>query len=655
MRKAVLGVIVLALVPAAFGQAGMSPAEAKRAEAYFHFSMARILDQQEEWDEAVKEYKKALEATPDDAGLHTALARTYFNQRNREEAIKTAEKAIELNRDTLGAHKLLADIYVSMLQRSQASSQAMLEATLDKAIQAYEEIVRIEPRGAENYLFLANLYRIDEAPDKAAALLKKLLGFEPASEDAVLGLVNLAVDSGNNAEATEILKEFLKSQPNSVRALEMLGDSLSTLGDTAGAADAFKRAVDLSNDSELKVKLAEALLADGRLDEAARAFEEILKEDQGSIPILRQLGQIYRRQMRYAEAREVLNRALTRSRNSIQVRFDLAMLERDEGNFESAIRIFETLLKETEKVAYNQDEKASRALFYTHIGLLNSLMTRYDLTIAAFNNVRSLSDPSQRYRIDLMIADTYRAARDLDSAQTRLQEALKDNPNRVEVQMSYADLIANRGRVEEGIQILEKLGAGKDPNLDLLSAMIGIYERASRFAEAQKVLDSAAKSFSNNGHVHFLQGALYERQDLHNQAEQSFRKALEFDKNDPSTLNYLGYMMADRGVNLEEALAMIQKAVDADPTNGAFLDSLGWVYFKMEKLDLAERFLKRAVIFAATNATMHDHLGDLYFKAARYREAEASWTTGLKYADDPEEAQQIRQKLEQVKSRTVSR
>jgi tetratricopeptide (TPR) repeat protein len=114
-------------------------------------------------------------------------------------------------------------------------------------------------------------------------------------------------------------------------------------------------------------------------------------------------------------------------------------------------------------------------------------------------------------------------------------------------------------------------------------------------------------------------------------------------------------MLADRDMKLEEALTMVKKAVDTDPTNGAFLDSLGWVYFKMNRFDLAEQFLKRAVAFAATNATMYDHLGDLYYKIGRFQEAQTSWTKGLQFADEPEEAMRMRQKLEQVKSQASIR
>ena len=170
--------------------------------------------------------------------------------------------------------------------------------------------------------------------------------------------------------------------------------------------------------------------------------------------------------------------------------------------------------------------------------------------------------------------------------------------------------------------------AARHPISSLVSAIIGVYEHADRFADAQGTLDTAAKNFPDEKQVHFLQGALYEQQDKYPEAEQAFRKALDLDKNNPSVLNYLGYMLADRGLKLDEALTMVKKAVESDPINGAFLDSLGWVYFKMNRLDLAEQFLKRAVAFAATNATMYDHLGDLYYKTGRFQEAQASWTKG---------------------------
>jgi len=660
MKRALILVLLLAIPTSLMAQsapAGMTAAEAKRAEAYFHFSMARVLDQNQEWDESIKAYRKVLEITPNDADIYSAMARTYLNQRNREEAIKAAQKAVEINPDSLGAHKLLGDIYISSIQALQNNRQvspAALKENFDKAIKEFEEIVRIDPTGREGYLMLGQLYRINDQTDKAAELYKKFLGIEPNSEDGVVALATLAMEADHNAEAIDLLNDYLKKQPNSETALETLGDAYRALGDTAGAADAYKRAAELNDNAELRNKLADALYDDNRLDEARELYEQILREDLGNLDHLQRLAQIYRRQMKYAESRELLTRALRRSAGNILLRFDLALVDRDEGNFDDAVKSFETLLKDTEKNSYDARERRSRALFYTQIGIIRSLQTRFLDAVAAFNNVRALSDLADRARIDMMIADAYRDAKDIEKAETTIRSSIQDFPASRELQMAYADILAARGRTDESITLLQKLGGG-NLDLDLVSAIVGVYENASRFSEAQATLDAASVAFPADRRIHFLQGALFERQKKIPEAEGAFRKALDIDKNNPSVLNYLGYMLADNNMKLDEALGMVRKAVDSDPINGAFLDSLGWVYFKMNRLEEAEQFLKRAVTFAATNATLYDHLGDVYYKRGRFQEALASWTKGLQFADEADEAARIRQKLEQVKSQASIR
>lgn len=666
MKKALLLAILMALPSAVLAQdtpAGMTPAQARRAEAYFHFSMARVLDQGEDFDESIKEYKKALEISPNDANIHLSMARTYLNHRNRDEAIKSAQKVVEIDRDNIGAHRLLGEIYVGIISQAQQQaqnsrqpqiSQAAVRDSFNKAIQEYEEIVRIDPTGRDGYLMLGKLYSINEQPDKAMDLYKKFLGIEPGSEEGIVALATLSMENDRNADAIDLLNDFLKTQPNSPTALEMLGDAHAALGNANDAAKAYTRAAAINDDPDLKNKLAAALYDDNQLEEAAKLYEEILKEDLSQVPIMHRLAQIYRRQMKYPEARDVINRALRRSPNNPNLRLEVAMVDRDDAKFEDAVKGFEALLKESERASYTQEQKSGRISLFIQLALVNSLMTRFDEAIAAFNSVRSLSDPPVRVRVDMMIADTYKEAKDLDRAQSTLESALRDSPDSKDLQIAYADLIASRGRLDEGIQLLQKLAAGKEPDLDLLSAMTGIYEHADRFADAQKILDTAIMEFSDDKQVYFLQGALYERQKKVTEAEQAFRKALDLDKDNPSVLNYLGYMLADNGVKLEEALTMVRKAVDADPINGAFLDSLGWVYYKMDRLDLAEQYLKRAVSFASTNATMYDHLGDVYYKTGRYREAQTSWTKGLQFAVEPEEAAQIRQKLDQVRARAAN-
>src|SRR4030095_9683537 len=201
MKRVLLLAFLLALGSSALAQntpAGMTAAEAKKAEAYFHFTMARVLDQEQAFDDSIKEYRKALEITPNDADIYAAMARTYLNQRNRDEAIKAAQKAVDINPNNLGAHKLLGDVYISTIQSLQGRQQitpAQLKDTVDRAIREYEEIVRIDPTGSTGYLMLGQLYRISDNSEKAAEIYRKFLGIEPRSEDGVVALAALAIRS----------------------------------------------------------------------------------------------------------------------------------------------------------------------------------------------------------------------------------------------------------------------------------------------------------------------------------------------------------------------------------------------------------------------------------------------------------------------------
>jgi tetratricopeptide (TPR) repeat protein len=94
-------------------------------------------------------------------------------------------------------------------------------------------------------------------------------------------------------------------------------------------------------------------------------------------------------------------------------------------------------------------------------------------------------------------------------------------------------------------------------------------------------------------------------------------------------LNYLGYMLADRGLRLEEALSYIKKAAAQDPQNGAYLDSLGWAYYKMGKYELAEENLRKASMKISNDGTIQEHLADLYFKTGRLKLAAAHWERAL--------------------------
>jgi len=123
-----------------------------------------------------------------------------------------------------------------------------------------------------------------------------------------------------------------------------------------------------------------------------------------------------------------------------------------------------------------------------------------------------------------------------------------------------------------------------------------------------------------------------------------------------ATLNYLGYMNADRGVKLDESLSFIKQALTLEPNNGAYLDSLGWAYFKLGKYDLAEENLNKAAVHMGSDPTVQEHLGDLYQKTGRLKLAAAHWDRAVQEwnktvpaEQDSEAFAKVQQKLDAAK------
>jgi tetratricopeptide (TPR) repeat protein len=646
-------VLVLLLVPALAvpGLAQTLGETNARAQAYYHFSRGRLLDDQGQSSQAIDEFKKALELDPNNSHIYSEMAESYLRNNRAREAVDNASKAIQLDRDNIEAHKLLSTIYLQMISRANAQQPPTLE-TINNAVHEFEEIVRIDPTERQSFLMLGRLYQIKGDRDKATEIYKQFLGIEPNNEDGVTALAKLHMDAGQYKDAVDLLEQFIAQRPDSDGALQTLGEAYSDLQEYSKSADAYKRAAEIDpDDIEIKKAEAQALFMADKLDDASKLYDDLSKAAPDDGLSLLRLGQIYRRQGKYDIARQYLQKAAQSFPDNVEVQFNIVMLDHDDGRLEDALKRANEIIKKTEKPngRYSEAEKQNRRIFLINQGMLNQTLGNYDAAVKTFLDIKSLTNEKDG-RIDALVVETYRMARNLDKALQYSEQSLSDNPGNRQLQMVHADVIAEKGRVDDGIKALQQLQKGNDEDLEVLSAEVSVYERAKKFEQAQNVLNMTIQRFPQEEQVYFLQGSLYEKQKKYNEAEKAFRKALELQKDDPAVLNYLGYMFADRGTRLEEAESMIEKAVKADPTNGAYLDSLGWVYFKQNRLSLAEEYLKKAIIFVNRDSSIHDHMGDLYFKTKRYEEARNEWNKSIQLSTEQEEADKVKKKLDELKT-----
>jgi tetratricopeptide (TPR) repeat protein len=295
------------------------------------------------------------------------------------------------------------------------------------------------------------------------------------------------------------------------------------------------------------------------------------------------------------------------------------------------------------------------------LGRLYRLTENYQLAAGTFQEMAKLDANSAAWAAAQLI-DTYREAKEFDKAEKEAEAAGAKYPDDRTVKATRASLLADLGRTEEAAALAKQLFNGKEKDdRETYKDLAEVYDKGKKFAELAQTLDALDKlsvSDADKAEVLFMRGAMYEKMQNLNLAEAAFRKALEINPKYASALNYLGYMLADRNLKLAEARELIQRAVDTEPGNGPFLDSLGWVEFRLGKLDQAETYLRQALEHVRRDPTVNDHLGDVYFQQGRLKEAIAQWEISLRewrlsaIADlDPVEMEKVQKKLEDARVR----
>ena len=220
----------------------------------------------------------------------------------------------------------------------------------------------------------------------------------------------------------------------------------------------------------------------------------------------------------------------------------------------------------------------------------------------------------------------------LSDAEDYFEQALTLKPEFEPVYYRLAEVKINLNKPKDALGLLDSARARFKRNfvLEFLTAVA--YARLKEYAEAVRhfteaeVIARAGEPDSLTYLFYFQSGSAFERNGNYAEAEKQFRKCLELFPQFAEAMNYLGYMWADRGENLEEARRLIEKAVELEPANPAFLDSMGWVLFKLKQPREALGWLQKAVQHAKEpDPTLYDHLGDIYGDLRQLDKARDAW------------------------------
>ncbi len=626
--------------PADSKVAQSNPAQASsrkvdRAVAYYHYTLAHMYEEQvtvygrsELANKAMEEYRLAIEADPSSEFLTSGLAELYVKTGRIRDAVLQAQDILKRDPNNLEAHKLLGRIYLRSLGDMPGGGNGS-DNVLKLAIEQYEQIVKIEPDKVDDHLLLGRLYRLNNDLQKAENELKIAVKLDPDSEEAVTTLSLLYSDEGDTTHALQVLSS-VPDKGRSAKLYGALGATYEQRKDYKNAIDAYKHAIQLDRDNLDAIRgLAENLLNDGQIDAALDQYKVIADANPEDAQTYLRISEIYRRQGKYDQALESLKKAEAMVPDALEVPYNVAVVYEAQARYDEAAKILQDLLKKTEKAdgSYSQGDRNNRAIFIERLGMVYRDQGNYAAAVEAFRKMIPLGDENARTGYQNVI-DTYREAKQWPEATAAAKEAVQKLPDDRELRMVLDAQLADTGDPDKPLSDVRSLLKGTPEDREVYLRLSIMYTRLHRWSDAEESLGKAEQlstKAEDKEYVYFLRGSTYEREKKYDEAEGEFKKILAVNPQSAATLNYLGYMNVDRDVRLEESLNFIKLAVSLEPTNGAYLDSLGWAYFKLGKYDLAEENLAKASLRMGSDPTVQDHLGDLYQKTGRLKLAAAHW------------------------------
>ena len=579
------------------------------AEAYTQFLLAQRFEDDDDADGAIAAYRRAMTLDPKAADIVAELANLYMRQNRTADATTAAENALKIDPKNPQAHLVLGTVYAT-LASSQDDAQGNASPlarnaqreNLTKAIDNLEQSLAnsVGMPDANTRAMLSRLYMNAGQFDKAIPMLSDLVKQEPGWQDGAMLLAQAYQAAGRSGDAVSFLEQAAQENP---QLYSTLADFYGRQDRWKDAADAYAAALQVApRNFDLRVGYGSALLNIGGPDNAMKA-RDVLREA------------IAERQ-RYQAVVDSLAPAVNEFRSAANAQVALGAL-------------------------------------LPHLGFAYQQVGKADSAIATFEEAQKMApdDPS----IASYLIQANMAAKKYSAAAALAHTARAQHPDDLRLARLEASALRQGGKNDQAIAVLQDVVSKHGDQPAAYIALAQGYSDVNRGPQAVKVLQDAQTKFPDEPIITFELGAVLDKQKKFSDAEAAFRQLIAKDPQNAAALNYLGYMLAERGERLDESVSLLQRALQVDPDNGSYLDSLGWAHYKGGKFDQAADELKRASDQLVSNSVIQDHYGDVLLKLGRYDEAIAAWTRALAGDSDSIDRGNIDKKIRSARQKLPKR
>ncbi len=581
---------------------GAAPSARALPEPLDLYLQARLAEAGDRYREALELYAKALEAEPDNVEIRIAYASLLSTLGMPGRAVDLLHSREDL--DWYG-RKVLA-----MALARQASRQPELLGEAERRLRA----VLAERADDPNVqIDLARILMQQGKNAEAAKLLDGVIRQRPGFPRLQLLDARALEAAGRTDEAIAMYRRCAEDPNLGAACGEGLVSALEDAGRPAEAARFLLESAS-ADDEVSRLEAARLLLQAGQPEEALKAVDSVLAVNPESSDAIRLRARALARLGRAQEAEAAIRKLIKKEPDDIGARLTLVWVAMSQKNLPRA-------RKELGKAwqAAGKDGASPAGVQVCLTGARLELLAQHPGMAREW--LGKIQTPELAGRdLPVLLAETYRRTgdwRDGVGALLRIQPRL-DGATREIAQALEAEMRLRSGD-RRGMDILHRL-ARKGSHAGALAAL-QVAQTLELWDDLLELSDTVLERFPDDQGALFSKASALERSGHAEKAAVVFQKILELDPDDAMAANYLGYMWADAGEHLDEALKLIQKAVAADPESGAYLDSLGWVYYRMGNLEQAEHWLRMAVRNGATDGTVLAHLGEVLLERGKKDEA----------------------------------
>ncbi|MBU3954334.1 MAG: tetratricopeptide repeat protein [Proteobacteria bacterium] len=508
------------------------------------------------------------------------------------QAIVSLEKAIKRDPDSAFLKRDLIGFYIEQKKEDQAL--ALAQTLADQY-----------PENVDTLLLLVRLMKKTDSKTQLPGLLKKILTLDPGNKETYLRLGQIYMDNGNLPEALDLFTRMAKQFPDYYVAQFYLGETHLLLNNHDPAEAAFLKTIELEPELvEPRFRLIEIYEKQKKKaykDKILESYEKILEIEPEN-------------------DRAVLEMALFQYKNNQKAEASQLFLELGRQAVENS-RIVMAAVD-----TFITDKR------YTDAVIVFSQMLKADPENANFNFFTGMA---------------YEAVENFNQAIAHYLKVTPEHPQYKKTLLSIAFLYRDMEKPEQAIRLLEQHHDKNPKDIDILSYLASFYEDQAQYDKTIEILEKGLRDAPDNPTLLFRLGAVQDKADLKDQSIQTMKTLIEIDPENASALNYLGYTYADMGIHLEEALALISRALEQKPEDSYITDSMGWVYYQMKDYEKAIHYLEKAARLSNFETIIAGHLADAYVKAGQMDTALAMYKKALTNAkkEDDDLTLEIKEKI----------